>query len=74
MSLVPLHSDEVENSRPRADGLGAQWNLHVFLPQVVHVHKIVILDCKTHVVLLPLQKIKPRSEKTFQPEEARDYY
>lgn len=72
--MSPLHSDEVEHWRPRADRLGAQWNLHIFPAQIVDIHKIVILDGQTHVVLLPLWKRKPTFDITFQPEEAVETY
>lgn len=52
---VPFYLDVVEDCGPLADRLWAQRYFHIFSPELVHEHQVVVLDGQTHVVFSALE-------------------
>lgn len=47
---LPFNFDDAEVRRPGADWLGVQRYLHILAPQIINVDKVVIFNCKAHVI------------------------
>lgn len=47
---LPFDFDDAEVRRPGADWLGVQRYLHILPPQIINVDKVVIFNCKAHVI------------------------